>query len=713
MREIFNKINYFYIAIILFLIIVILHIDIITAPLGYYFSHFDLKDLSYYINIRQYAVDSIVSGIFPFWTTKLFSGIPFFANSETAIFYLPNVIFYFIPISKAFNMSFILHFFIFSFGVFLWINNKIKDKLVSLIVALVSIFFSNFYLHSCAAHLSNITTISWFPLLLYFYDKVYENKKFYFILPISFIISLQIFAGHFQYVYYSALFSLIYVLIFCRNKYTFVTIMFSYLISLLLTSIQFLPSLEFYFDGARRFGALEHFSFYSRIKYLITILFPITIHDIQVCFWEKSNYIGILNLLVIIVTLFYVRSKDIYKYFVFVLLIYLFSFEFFSNLANYCIPFFSAFRSPIKLNFFVGVFLLPILAYGIKRIFFGETKINKYFALVLVLLTLIMIVLKNNIINLLINILNKENGFSILCFDLSVMSLAVLILIFITLLLLKKYSLAKTIIVLLLIIEPVVVMRFYSRPFLFNKDYRCEYTSERDFNQSKRFFSNNFYNLSYNAENIAGSAPDILFNYFVFMKYLEKPFNVKNILGMLRCEYIVDDITAIINKTEVNTLNRLNVFYDYKVEKNKEKIYEILSRDDFDIFDTVILEKEPQYDIKDKGEYKIDITYFDENSIEFECETKFPAIILYTDNFSKDWTAYNIENPKEKYEILCADYIYKAISINEGYHKIRIEYKSKYFIIGVYVSIVSWILLIIFSVFLIYKNKKNSIMKTM
>lgn len=712
MRKIFNKINYFYIAIILFVIIIVLHIDIITAPLGYYFSHFDLKDLNYYINIRQYAFDSLISGIFPFWTTKLFCGIPFFANSETAIFYLPNLIFCFLPISKAFNLSFLLHFFIFSFGVFLWINNKIKDKFVSLIVALVSIFFSNFYLHSCASHLSNITTISWFPFLLFFYDKIYEKKKLYFILPVSFIISLQLFAGHFQYIYYSALFSLVYILIFCRNKYVFTTIIVSYFISLFLSAIQFLPSLDFYFDGARRLGALEHFSLHSKIKYLITTFFPITIHDIKVCFWEKSNYIGIINLLVIVVALFHIRSKNIYKYFVFVLLTYLFSFEFFSNLAGYCVPFFSTFRSPIKLNFFVGFFLLPILAYGIKYIFSKETKINRYFVLVLVLLTSVMIILKDNIINLLINVLNKENGFSILCFDLSIMSLAVLILVFVVLLFLKKSHVAKAIIVLLLIIEPAIVMRFHSRIFPFNNDYRYEYTLEGKFNQHKRFFSNNLYNLSYNAENIAGSAPDVLSNYLTFMRKLEKPFNVANILGMLRCEYIVDDVTAIINKTEVHTLNRLNVFYNYKVEKNKEKIYEILSQEEFNIFDTVVLEKEPQYDTKDKGKYKLNITYFDENSIEFECETSQPAIVLYTDNFSKDWISYNVENPKEKYEIICADSIYKAISIDKGMHKIRMEYRAKSFFVGMYISIISWIFFIVFSIVFIYRNNKNFIMKT-
>ncbi len=713
MKNFFCKFNNFYVALIILLVIAITHIDIILAPLGYYFSGFDLKDLNYYINIRQYAVSSILSGCFPFWTIKLFCGMPFFANSETAIFYLPNIIFYFLPISKAFNLSFLLHFFILSFGVFLWIDNKIKDKFISTIVAIISVFSSVFYLHACAAHLSNITTISWFPLLLYFYDKVYEKKNLYFILPISFVISLQIFAGHFQYVYYSALISLIYILVFCRNKYTIGTIVISYFVSLFLSAIQFLPSLDLYFEGARRLGVLAHFSLYSKLVYLVTTIFPITIPSMNTLYWETSNYIGIISLFVVLVGLFHVRNKNIFKYLVFAFVIYLFSFKMFSNVASWIIPFFSAFRSPIKLNFFVVIFLLPILAYGLKYILSKETKINKKFVLIFLFCTLIMVVFKSNIVNVLVNVSNRTNGFSILCFDLSVMTLAVLVLIFSVLLCLKQYKLSKIILLVLLVIEPAAVMRFCSRPFHFYNDYKYKYTQEYPFNQQKRFFSNDYYNLNYNAENLSGSTSDTLANYLIFMKHLEKPFNDQNIFGMLRCNYIVDDATKEVEKNNFQTLSRLNIYYDYKVETDKEKIYEMLSESQFNIFDTVIVEKQPQYEIKDKGEYKLNITAFDENSMDFEIETTKPAIILYTDNYSKGWYAYNIENPKEEYEVICADYIYKAISVNEGKRKIRIEYKPKSFIFGMYISIISWILFVFLCIFFIFRRKKNSIMKTM
>lgn len=707
MKNIFNKINNFYIALILLLIVTITHIDIIIAPLGQYFSGLDIKDLNYYINIRQYGFDKLLSAIFPLWTTKIFSGIPFFANSETAIFYLPNIIFLFLPISKAVNFSFLIHFFIFSFGIFLWINNKIKDKFVSLIVAIISVFISSFYLHACAGHLSNITTVVWFPFLLYFYDKIFEKKSYFYIFTVSFILSLQIFAGHYQYIYYSALISFLYILIFCRNKYTIITIISSYFIAIFLCLVQFLPALDFYFEGARRLGALSHFSMYTKFLYFITSVFPATISYINMWYWETSSYMGIASFVIVLLSIIHIHNKENLKYLFMALILYFLSFEFISNVVCNFIPFWSLFRSPVKLNFFVGFFMLPILAYGIKYLLHNETKINKYFLFLLLIFSVLLIYFKNNIVDMLINISQYNTLKNVAVLNYSLLISSLLILLFTLNIFLKKYFFAKTILILLLVVEPIVVMRQYSKLFTFNNDYKYECTLTEDFNKQIRFFSNLYYNLKYNSENISGSGPDLLYNYFKFTKYLEKSFNEENILGLLRCKYIVNEKTKSVDEIDVKTLNRLNVFYDYKIETNKEKTFELLSRKDFNIFDTVVLEKQPQYEIKDKGNYTLNILYFDENSIEFKCQTTKPAIILYADNYSRGWQAYNIDNPKEKYEIICADYIYKAIPINEGNHKIRIEYKPLSFIIGMWVSIPSWIIFLV--LFIFFSIKKYSI----
>ena len=402
-KKYFIKTNNYYIAIILLAIIFFTHLNILFAPVETFFSNFDKLDLQYLINIRQYAFDTIKIGFFPLWTTKIFCGIPFFANSETAVFYLPNIIFFFLPISKAINLSFLIHFFILSFSVFLWIENKIKDTITALIVSVISIFISNFYLHFYAAHLSNIITACWFPLLLYFYDKTFKHKNYFNIFPITFIISLQIFAGHFQYVYYTALVSLLYVLIFCRNKHTIIVVISSYFFSIFLTAIQLIPSYSFYLEGGRRFNIFDTGNIYIcyKLKYLLTLLFNINIIFTSKVFWETSNYFGALNFFIIIMVLFHIWNKNILKNIIFVIFLYLLTFKTFSNLANNIIPFFSWFRGPIKLIFFANILLLPILAYGIKFIISRQLKIKITFIIFILLIFFISIFFKKNILDIL------------------------------------------------------------------------------------------------------------------------------------------------------------------------------------------------------------------------------------------------------------------------------------------------------------------------
>lgn len=683
-----------------------MHIDIILLPIDKYASGFTITDLIYYINIRLYSVDRLLNGIFPLWTTKIFCGVPFFANSETAILYIPNIIFFFLPVSKAINLSFILHFFILAFSSFLWINNKIKDKFVSILVAIISVFGTNLYLHILAGHLSNVITACWFPLLLYFYDKTSEKKSYFYLFPISFIITLQVFAGHFQYVYYTALVSLIYILFFCRNKHTIITFFSSYIISIFLTAIQLIPSYAFYSEGARKINIFDtiFFPIYSNFKYLLSLVFFIYTYLSSNMFWETSNYIGTLNFFTILLVLFHIRNKSIGKNIFIVLLIYFLTFQPFSELANKIIPCFSWFRGTVKLNFFTSIFILPLLAVGIKSILSKDFKINISFIVFLLIFSIGILLFREKILNFfLYNVYTNNNIKNIV--DQSILITTFLIFTFSVLLYFRKYTISKIFIILLIIIDPIVVTRMYLKPKLITQNFKYEYITNAPFNEHPRFSAYKNFNLLYDAENVSGLYSDKLRNFAILDREQEYTPN-KNILELLRLKYTIELRTSGIKKTENKTLNRINFYYSYTTETDKEKIYKILSNNNFNIFDKIVLEKEPKYKPISKGNYNLNILSFNENSIEFECDTTEPAIILYTDNYSRGWKAYEIDNPKKKYEIICADYIYKAISIDKGYHKIRFEYKPLSFVAGMWISIFSWIIFAFFWIFSCIKKQK-------
>lgn len=699
MKKYINKLTNFHIALILLAVIFLSHIDIVLAPLGYYMCSLNYGDLVYYINIREFAFGSLSLGVFPFWTTKILCGVPFFANYETAIFYLPNIIFFFLPISKAINFSFLVHLFVLSFSVFLWIDNKMKDKLISVVTGIVSAFGAIMYIHICQSHLSNLITAAWFPFLLYFYDKSFEKKSYFYIFPVSFILSVQIFAGHLQYVYYTALVSLLYVLLFCRNRFALVTIFSSYVIGLLLTAVQLLPSFDFYLDGERKLGELKINATYSDLKSLLVLLFPKFIPYTITDFCEIPLYFGVINFFVLLFSLYHIHNKTFFKYFLLLFFLYLLSFKPVSNIAETIIPCFSWFRSPSKLLFFVFIFLMPLYAYGLKYILSKRLKISKLFIISSGIFSVFIMAFCKEIFDFLMKIYTYRRYVydnDMLLY--SIIVSGILILLFSLFVYLKKFRVSKIILVLIMVVEPIIVMRTFSQTSEYKSNFDFNFYQREAFNEQTRFFFNINLDLISGTENISGAFPDAILNYTEFMKHLEKSYNYQNILGLLRCRYIVNGQAEHlygVQETGVRTLNRLNMLYDYKIESDKEKIYDILCDDNFSIFNTVVLEKEPQFAVNKKGFGSIKPLYFDESSVVFECETDSPAIILYTDNYIKDWKAYEIDNPKQKYEVLCADYIYKAISIDKGYHKIKFEYKPKAFVIGKWISAVSWLMFLL------------------
>ena len=162
---------------------------------------------------------------------------------------------------------------------------------------------------------------------------------------------------------------------------------------------------------------------------------------------------------------------------------------------------------------------------------------------------------------------------------------------------------------------------------------------------------------------------------------------------MLRCKYIIDDNTERVSQYNVEMLKRVNVFYNYIVESDKEKTFSILFNKNFDFLNTVVLEKEPLYKPLKQGASTVNILSLNDNEIEIECKTSEPAIILISSNYEKGWRAYNMDNNKVKYEIIPANYIYRAISVDKGVHRIRFEYRPLSFTAGLLISFFSWMLL--------------------
>ena len=61
---------------------------------------------------RLFAAQTLHSGYLPLWNPHQFCGTPFVANSQSAVFYPPNLLFCVLPVWRAFGVSVILHLFL-------------------------------------------------------------------------------------------------------------------------------------------------------------------------------------------------------------------------------------------------------------------------------------------------------------------------------------------------------------------------------------------------------------------------------------------------------------------------------------------------------------------------------------------------------------------------------------------------------------------------
>jgi len=130
-------------------------------------------------------------------------------------------------------------------------------------------------------------------------------------------------------------------------------------------------------------------------------------------------------------------------------------------------------------------------------------------------------------------------------------------------------------------------------------------------------------------------------------------------------------------------LPRARMVYKYEVIKNKDMVLKRLNDLDFDYRETIILEEDPGIEMCRDAlqctsmparimENKI-------NSLTIEAKTDIPGFLVLAENNYPSWKA--VVDGKET-KIFTADYIFRAIPLDKGVHKIKLVYDSKPYKIG-------------------------------
>ena len=159
--------------------------------------------------LHTYAA-ALKNGGLPLWTDKIQCGFPLFAEGQTAMLYLPHLIFFkLFPFKFAYNALFVGHYAL--SGIFFYLfcrNNKISVE--ASIFAVIAYLFGSLSAGGFYGFFS-LRPLLWFPLSLLCVDKMLEKRSYkaFFILVIS--LTQMWVAGYPQMAAYAFLFIILYL----------------------------------------------------------------------------------------------------------------------------------------------------------------------------------------------------------------------------------------------------------------------------------------------------------------------------------------------------------------------------------------------------------------------------------------------------------------------------------------------------------------------
>ena len=294
-------------------------------------------DIDYYFKLRKYAFCQ--DGLFPKWNTLSMCGVPLIAEIQSGLFYPFNIIFLFLPVAQAINLTIFIHLYLLSLFTYYFARQTRTSRHGAIVAAIVMGFCGPVVLSIFAGHLSNIFTITWIPLVLLMIGRIGEEPggENYILLAIVFV--FQVLAGHVQYFFYSVLFSagyLVFKTFPLFKKHEFREWIFCYLgfglalvLAFLMALPQLVPVLEMLSLSARRalsYSEIAQFSF--PLENLLTLFAPTIFGDmIKVNYWGVYNlwemciYSGVLPLLLAALAIFKNRDRRHVYFFLFAAII--------------------------------------------------------------------------------------------------------------------------------------------------------------------------------------------------------------------------------------------------------------------------------------------------------------------------------------------------------------------------------------------------------
>lgn len=165
------------ITIPIFFITLLLYIPILIKPSILLERGDDLEE--FFWPIFYFVKEQILQNhTFPLWNNLFLSGTPLLPDPQSPLFYLPNVIFLFLPLDLGFLLSFFGHTLLGGVGIYLLASNIFKfPKTISFFVAFLYILNPNLISHIEAGHYGLVASFGLMPWVVYSVFRIFQKPS--------------------------------------------------------------------------------------------------------------------------------------------------------------------------------------------------------------------------------------------------------------------------------------------------------------------------------------------------------------------------------------------------------------------------------------------------------------------------------------------------------------------------------------------------------
>lgn len=699
---------------------------------------------------RDFGFRELANGNIALWNPHIYGGAPYFGGMQAALLYPVNWLFLVLPAALAFNWTIAIGVWLLGCFMWLWASRRGLGPLPSFLAAAVLMFSGPHFLHIHAGHVTNLPAMTWVPLIFLAVDEWLDTRQAKWVLLGMMAVSMQIFAGHPQYVFYAALTVGIYTLLrldwagfdwrrVCAQGAGLAAI---YAGGASLAAVQLLTGIQAAKETIR--DAPLPWEFASMFGFppenLLTLLAPGVFGDMQQvpywgrCYlWEMCLYFSVAGLVLAVYGAVHGRLANQRALLITLAITLLLALgkntPLFRLLYDF-VPGFDKFRSISKFSFETIVLATLLAGAGLERII--TSGVGRSFALgagvaaVVAFLASGMAAARD--LGPLMRAIQatKETYLdqrayampqfiAIACSNAAVtLFVATLLLGVVAGLLFFAHRNAKVAALALaaLAVGDVFVAARRHRPTFaitsvvnpeverFFKDRPGDYRILNPLNHNSA--------MSMGLNDVWGFDPGVVRRYAEFVTWTQggDPTNATQYVGfnklgpplaMLRLQYAVvpSDKGLQIAKSEHEPLPRVLLVSDYVVQKDRAAIFTELGAEGFDFRKKVVLEEEPNPQPDPAGTAgDVKIVREGTDFLEIDADLPAPAILLVTDCWTPAWRAVPLPGSGfQQYDVRPANYTLRSVPLAAGKHSLRLEYVPSAYRTGAWVSLAAWLAL--------------------